>query len=222
MGENPKTVFVVGGLGIDSIDQIEPLNKLDLETRLGITLSKNYALVTYHADTIHPEHSLDQLEILLRSIKKFPEIQFIATGANADYYGEQINLRLQEASAQEKNLFFSQSIGQLNYLSLMSGAKFVLGNSSSGLLEAPSLGIAAINIGTRQHGRPKALSVIDVEFSEDAITQGVIEVLSKNFIDSIKVIQNPYGEAGASDKIFEALQSLDLATLLPKQFLDAP
>jgi UDP-hydrolysing UDP-N-acetyl-D-glucosamine 2-epimerase len=222
MGENPKTVFVVGGLGIDSIDQIELLTKSDLEIQLGITLSSHYALVTYHADTIYPEQSLDQLEILLRSIKKFPKIQFIATGANADYYGEQINFRLQEASSQEKNLFFYQSVGQQKYLSLLSGAKFVLGNSSSGLLEAPTFGIATINIGTRQQGRPRALSVIDVEFSEDAITRGVAEASSERFIDSITRVQNPYGVAGASGKISDVLESLDFDALLPKQFLDAP
>lgn len=222
MGEDPTKVFVVGGLGIDSIDQIELLTKPDLENYLGITLSSDYALVTYHADTIYPEQSLVQLEILLRSIKKFPKIQFIATGANADYYGDQINIRLQEASSQEKNLFFYQSVGQQNYLSLMSGAKFLLGNSSSGLLEAPTFGIATVNIGTRQHGRPKALSVIDVECSEEAITQGVLKAISVSFIDSIKVVQSPYGGKGASEKIFEVLESLDFLDLLPKQFLDAP
>jgi UDP-hydrolysing UDP-N-acetyl-D-glucosamine 2-epimerase len=103
MGENPDTVYVVGGLGVDSIDQLELLSNTELEIQLGISLSPRYVLVTYHPDTINPDKSLDQLDTILRSIAKFPEIQFIITGANADYYGDQINLRLKEEAKQQRH-----------------------------------------------------------------------------------------------------------------------
>jgi len=220
MGENPKTVFVVGGLGIDSIDQIELLNKPDLETELGISLEQKYALVTYHPDTIHPEQSLEQLETVLRSIAKFPSIQFIATGANADYYGEQINLRWQEVSSQEDNLFFFSSVGQLKYLSLLSHAHFMLGNSSSGLLEAPFFGIPTVNIGGRQEGRPRSSSVTDVECDESSIVRILKEINSAPHAIKMQNNENAYGNPGASKKITAILANLDFEDLLPKRFFE--
>ena len=220
MGEDPTKVFVVGGLGIDSIDQAELLSRPDLESQLGIELGPRYAIFNFHPDTIYPEKSLEQLETVLRSIAKFSDIKFIATGANADYYGEQINQRLKEVSSQEPNVFFFSSVGQLNYLSLLSGAHFVLGNSSSGLLEAPFFGIPTVNIGGRQEGRPRSTSVIDVECEET----GIVKVLEKldSAPHSIKIqnSENAYGIPGASKKITAILAGLEFENLLPERFFD--
>jgi GDP/UDP-N,N'-diacetylbacillosamine 2-epimerase (hydrolysing) len=220
MGENPNTVYVVGGLGVDSIDQLELLSNTELEIQLGISLSPRYALVTYHPDTINPDKSLDQLDTILRSIAKFPEIQFIITGANADYYGDQINLRLKEEAKQQTNVQFFNSVGQQNYLSLLSRANFVLGNSSSGLLEAPSFGTTTINIGGRQDGRPRASSVVDVECEETHLVKVIQSVISASPGSTLQSVENAYGNPGASKKITEILDALDLNNLLPKRFFD--
>jgi len=220
MGENPKTVYVVGGLGVDSIDQLKLLSKTELEIQLGISLGPRYALVTYHPDTINPDKSLDQLGTILRSIAKFPEIQFIITGANADYHGDQINLRLKEEAKQQTNVQFFNSVGQQNYLSLLSRANFVLGNSSSGLLEAPSFGTTTINIGGRQDGRPRASSVVDVECEETQLVKVIQSVISASPGSTLQSVENAYGNPGASKKITEILDALDLNNLLPKRFFD--
>jgi UDP-hydrolysing UDP-N-acetyl-D-glucosamine 2-epimerase len=221
MGENPDTVHVVGGLGVDSIDQLELLSNTELEIQLGISLGLRYALVTYHPDTINPDKSLDQLDTILRSIAKFPEIQFIITGANADYYGDQINLRLKEEAKQQTNVQFFNSVGRQNYLSLLSRANFVLGNSSSGLLEAPSFGTTTINIGGRQDGRPRASSVVDVEYEETHLVKVIQSVISASPGSTLQSVENAYGNPGASKKITEILDALDLNNLLPKKFFDS-
>ena len=213
-------MYVVGGLGVDSIDQLKLLSKTELEVQLGISLGPRYALVTYHPDTINPDKSLDQLDTILRSIAKFPEIQFIITGANADYYGDQINLRLKDEAKQQTNVQFFNSVGQQNYLSLLSRANFVLGNSSSGLLEAPSFGTTTINIGGRQDGRPRASSVVDVECEETQLVKVIQSVISASPGSTLQSVENAYGNPGASKKITEILDALDLNNLLPKRFFD--
>jgi UDP-N-acetylglucosamine 2-epimerase len=112
-------------------------------------------------------------------------------------------------------------VGQQNYLSLLSGAKFVLGNSSSGLLEAPSLKVPTVNVGKRQDGRPRAKSVVDVECDEIQIVNGIQSVIAHAGVPSLQSMENPYGNPGASKKITDILGTYDFEALLPKRFLDA-
>ena len=221
MGENPERVFVVGGLGVDAIDRLEILNKSELEKCLKVTIQSNYAVVTYHPDSLDPHDSLSQLSTLLKTMSKFPDIQFIITGANADYYGGEINSLLSASSAQNENLYFFDSLGQQSYLSLVREAQFVLGNSSSGLLEVPSFGVPTINIGTRQTGRPRAQSVIDVECEENQIINAIESVILAANSSALLSKANPYGSPGASRKIIEILETFDFNELLPKKFYDA-
>lgn len=221
MGEDPKKVFVVGGLGVDSISRLKVLTRQEIESNLGVPLESSYALLTYHPDSINPENSLDQLRTVIKSTENFPDIQFLVTGANADFYGNELNQFIRELSRKNRNLFFFDSVGQQNYLSLLSGAKFVLGNSSSGLLEAPSFKIPTINVGTRQDGRPRANSVIDVECDEKSIIEAILLACSGEFLRSIENVQNPYGQPGASEKISDILSSLDESKLLPKIYLES-
>jgi len=221
MGEDPKKVFVVGGLGVDSINRLKILTRQEIESNLGVSLESSYALVTYHPDSITPENSLDQLRKVIKSTESFPDIQFLVTGANADFYGNELNQFVRELSRKNRNLFFFDSVGQQNYLSLLSGAKFVLGNSSSGLLEAPSFKVPTINVGTRQDGRPRAKSVIDVECDEKSIIEAVLLASSGEFLRSIENLQNPYGQPGASEKISDILSSLDESKLLPKNYFES-
>ena len=221
MGEDSEKVFVVGGLGVDSINRLKILTRPEIESNLGILIESSYALVTYHPDSVNPEKSLDQLRTVIKSTESFPDIQFLVTGANADFYGIELNQFVREISGKNRNLFFFDSVGQQNYLSLLSGAKFVLGNSSSGLLEAPSFNVPTINVGKRQDGRPRAKSVVDVACDETQIVNGIQSVIAQEGAPSFQGIENPYGNPGASKRITDILETYDLETLLPKRFLDA-
>lgn len=221
MGEDPEKVYVVGGLGVDSISRLKILTRQQIELNLGIPIEQSYALLTYHPDSISPEKSLEQLRTVIKSTENFPDIQFLVTGANADFYGKELNQFVREISGDKGNLFFFDSVGQQTYLSLLSGAKFVLGNSSSGLLEAPSFKVPTINVGKRQDGRPRANSVIDVECDETSIVEGVFRASSEDFLRSIENLQNPYGQPGASEKISDILSSLDESKLLPKNYFES-
>ncbi len=221
MGEDPEKVFVVGGLGVDSISRLKILTRPEIESNLGVLLESSYALLTYHPDSINPVESLDQLRTVIKSTESFPDIQFLVTGANADFYGTELNQYVRELSEKSRNLLFFDSVGQQNYLSLLSGAKFVLGNSSSGLLEAPSFKVPTINVGKRQDGRPRAKSIIDVECDEIQIINGIKSVISREDPSSLQTVRNPYGKPGASKKITDILCTYDFEALLPKRFLDA-
>lgn len=220
LGESPDAVHIVGGLGLDAISKTRKIRKTEIENSLGIILSNNLALVTFHPDTVNPQDTDLQTRVLINAMAYFPDIQFIITGSNADYKGENVNNLLQQASLMYSNFFFIPSLGQEKYLSLLSMAKFVLGNSSSGLLEAPSLKVATINVGSRQDGRPRADSVIDVECEESAIKAGIERSQSNEFQSLLATVNSPYGKPGASQKILKALQELEYEKLLPKRFFD--
>jgi GDP/UDP-N,N'-diacetylbacillosamine 2-epimerase (hydrolysing) len=131
-----------------------------------------------------------------------------------------MNKIFKEACEKFPNLFFLNSIGQENYLSLVSISIFIIGNSSSGLLEAPSLRIPTINVGSRQDGRPKAQSVIDVDCTKTSIRSGIQKALSKEFLKSMNDVENPYGPPGASQKIFNILELMDFSQSFQKKFYD--
>lgn len=221
MGEDPEKVFVVGGLGVDSISRLKTLTRTEIGSNLGVLIESSYALVTYHPDSVNPEKSLDQLRMVIKSTESFPGLQFLITGANADIYGTEINQFVREISGKNRNLFFFDSVGQQNYLSLLSGAKFVLGNSSSGLLEAPSFKVPTVNVGKRQDGRPRAKSIIDVNPNSEEISEAIRMALSPEFRNSIRDNDNPYGSPGASQKIVDLLSQIELSSLFPKEFQDA-
>ncbi len=220
LGESPDAVHIVGGLGLDAISKTRKIRKTEIENSLGIILSNNLALVTFHPDTVNPQDTDLQTRVLINAMAYFPDIQFMITGSNADYKGENVNNLFQQASLRHSNFIFIPSLGQEKYLSLLSMAKFVLGNSSSGLMEAPSLKVATINVGSRQDGRPRADSVIDVECEESAIKAGIERSQSNEFQSLLATVNSPYGKPGASQKILKALQELEYEKLLPKRFFD--
>ena len=220
MGENAEQVFVVGGLGVDAINRMERLSREELEIKLGVNLQRVYGIFTYHPDSLDPENAMNQLQILLKSIEQFPNLQFIITGSNADQNGKEFNHLLRGLSSQNPELPFFESLGQQNYLSLLAGARLVIGNSSSGLLEAPSFGVPTVNVGKRQDGRPRAKSVIDVDCNENAIVEGIARALSEEFTLGIHDVENPYGQPGASERISDILEALDFDGLLPKKFVE--
>lgn len=220
MGEQPSTVFVVGGLGVESIANLKIIPRGQLQQELGITFEPLTALVSYHPDTIKSEESGIQINSLIAALDKFPEIALIITGSNADNGGTLSTLLLKGYSESRENAVFFENLGQTRFLSSLSYVDFIIGNSSSGLLEAPSMKIGTVNLGNRQSGRPRAISVVDADFNPSNIEAAIKHVISDEFKKTLANCTNPYGKTGASVKILEILETIDFHQLLPKQFYD--
>lgn len=202
LGEEPRRVFNVGSLGVENINTTPLLSRQDLEKKLQCDLSGRYALVTFHPETREIDFGLAQLKNLITVLEGLQHIRVIVTMPNADAGGRQCG-RLIKAYARrhpERTKVF-ESMGQLNYLSAMKYAAAVIGNSSSGIIEAPALNIPTVNIGCRQKGRLRAGSVIDAGSSVEAISRAVKKALSAPFRRRCAKAVNPYGAGDASKKI---------------------
>lgn len=221
LGEHPDRVYEVGAIGIENILNEKLLSREELEKSLGVKLGEQYAVATYHPVTLEKNTSESQVRDLLDVCIKRKDICFIFTKANADEDGRKINKILEEYSKYE-NIKVYSSLGMKRYLSALKYAKFVIGNSSSGILEAPSFKIATINIGDRQKGRLRASSVIDVENDKKSIEDAINLALSKDFEQRLKTTVNPYGDGNTSSKIIDILKKymLEGKIDLKKEFYD--
>jgi UDP-hydrolysing UDP-N-acetyl-D-glucosamine 2-epimerase len=219
LGEEPGRVRVVGALGVDAVAKISRTGRDALAADLGITLVDPVLAVTYHPATLGklaPEAAADAL---CAALDRFPQAAVVFTGANADPGGRAIDARLKSwANAHKDRACWHESLGQRRYLSLLAHAVAVVGNSSSGLIEAPALKVATVNIGDRQKGRPHADSVIDCGESAEAIAAAVATALSAAFRARLPTIVSPYGAGGAATRIRHALREIDPATLGVKRF----
>lgn len=200
MGENPSRVYNFGSTSIDNIIRIADMNKDDALKSIGLKDCK-YALCTYHPVTMDPTDIEILISYFLKAIEAFPEIEFIITKSNADQGGSRINKILDDADKNMRNVHVFASLGIRRYLSLMKYAEFVLGNSSSGIIEAPSFFIPTINIGDRQKGRSRAESVIDCKCDEESITFAITMAEKTDFRKKCMDIHNPYGDGHAAVKI---------------------
>ncbi|MBR3171046.1 MAG: UDP-N-acetylglucosamine 2-epimerase (hydrolyzing) [Lachnospiraceae bacterium] len=207
LGESPDRVFTVGSLGIENILSTNLLSKEDLEKSINFKLDQPYCLITFHPVTLEKMTHLDQLNELLSACDSIPDLKFIFTMANADSGGNEINAVLLEYAMRRKDkVLCVKSLGSLRYLSAMKYCEFVMGNSSSGLIETPSFKIPTINIGDRQKGRIKAESVIDCYPSKDCILEAVTRARSQEFRDFCKHVVNPNGDGDTSRKIVEQIK----------------
>jgi GDP/UDP-N,N'-diacetylbacillosamine 2-epimerase (hydrolysing) len=222
LGEHPQRVFLVGGLGVDAISNLELLDVDELQTSLGIPFRDKRILVTYHPETLSFLSGLQQVEILLASLNSFDNCTIVFTGANADPMGELISSRIRAFCHEKVNAYFFESLGQKRYLSTLKFFDVVVGNSSSALLEAPSLGIRTVNIGDRQCGRLRAESVIDCRLETTEIKSCIEKVFSALSGQGRASVKNPYGIAGASKRIAEIIRSTNLSDILAKRFYDLP
>ena len=225
LGENPKDVHCVGGLGVDSLKKISLLNKKQLAKELNIELKEKLLLVTFHPVTLEKSQNQGQITALLSALCYIAEdinydSTIIFTMPNADTEGSNLAVQIQAFVQKYKNAHFFASLGQQKYYSCLNHFDIVIGNSSSGLLEAPSFKIPTINIGSRQEGRLKAKSVIDCEPSTNEILNAINLSLSKGFRHQIKDTKNPYGEGGATDKIMKILETIDITEIQSKKFYD--
>jgi GDP/UDP-N,N'-diacetylbacillosamine 2-epimerase (hydrolysing) len=185
-----------------------------------VRLKEKRILVTYHPETLSEISGIDQIDILLDALSSLDECTVIFTGANADPSGEAISERIKGFCRNKAGCHFFESLGQKRYLSCLNNFDVVVGNSSSGLLEAPSFGIRTINIGDRQRGRLQASSVIDCKLDAAAIRKCLEEALIASSEVRRLVVDNPYGSGGASRKIYETIRSFNLNGVLVKSFHD--
>jgi len=221
LGEHPSRVFNVGGMGIENIKRLKLLSKKEFEKSIDFKLNKKNILVTFHPVTLENSTAKKQFQGLLDAIDELEDTNIIFTKANSDTNGRVINSMCDEyvAKNSHKSIGFT-SLGQLRYLSALQYVDAVVGNSSSGLLEAPSFKIGTINIGDRQKGRIKAESVIDCLPNKESIKKAFEKFYSKKFQDKLKTVQNPYGNEYASKKIIEKIKNADFNNVLKKSFYD--
>jgi GDP/UDP-N,N'-diacetylbacillosamine 2-epimerase (hydrolysing) len=221
LGEHPSRVFNVGGMGIENIKRLKLLSKDEFEKSIEFKLNSKNILVTFHPVTLENSTAKEQFQQLLDAIDELEDTNIIFTKANSDTDGRVINQMIDEYVTKnfQKSVQFT-SLGQLRYLSALQYVDAVVGNSSSGLAEAPSFRIGTINIGDRQKGRIKASSVIDCEPNKDSILKSFEKLYSKEFQETLKTTINPYGDGCASKKIVEILKNVDLKNILKKSFYD--
>ena len=220
LGENPSSVFVVGGVGIDSINNLKLLSKSELEKELNLSFNEKSLLITFHPETLAKSSPANQIQELLSALKGQENTTFIFTMPNADTGGQEISNMIKDFVAENPNAYAFTSLGQLKYFSCIKTVDAVVGNSSSGLLEVPTFKKATINIGDRQKGRLQANSVINCNPDKKSILDSLNRVYSVAFKDSLKTTINPYGIGGASAKIVEIIREIPLERMVNKIFYD--
>jgi len=220
LGEQPDRVFVVGGLGVESIGKLPLLDKSELEATLGFRFQRRNLLVTFHPVTLEHATAAQQMRELLSALESLPDTQMIFTMPNADTDSRVLFQMIEEYVAAHSNARVFTSLGQLRYLSCLKYVDGVVGNSSSGLIEVPTFHKGTINIGDRQRGRLKAASVIDCAPERGAISSALARLYSDEFQRSLKDVWNPYGNGGASDRIVQVLRDYPLESILKKSFHD--
>lgn len=221
LGEDPKSVFNVGAIGLDNFKSLNLLSKSDLEKELNIKFNKYNYLVGFHPETLSNYSIETQFEELLNAIDTQIDSFFIFTKANADTDGRIINQMMEKyVITHPKKAALFASLGTLRYLSVMKHVTAIVGNSSSGILEAPSAPTATINIGNRQKGRIQAGSIINSITVKEDIINAFNKVKSKDFRINIERIINPYGNGDTSNQIMKVLKSLSIESLNQKTFYD--
>lgn len=222
LGEDPKRVFNVGAIGVENIKNLPLLSKEELEKQIDFFINDKTILVTFHPVTLENQTSAQQFAELLHALDELNDLRIIFTKANSDTDGRVINQMIDDYVAKNKGRAKAfVSLGQLRYLSAMKYVAAVVGNSSSGILEAPSIPVATVNIGDRQKGRIKAESVIDCETKSEEIVKAIRIALSDDFQEKVKTVKSPYGDGNVSDKIIKHIKSfLNKPLDLKKTFYD--
>jgi GDP/UDP-N,N'-diacetylbacillosamine 2-epimerase (hydrolysing) len=211
MGEFPDTVHFVGAPGIDNIFDMNLLSQSELEKELKWKFSRYTALFTFHPETLYTVNIKDKITKILEEISK-SDINVLFTYANSDNGGRVINHEIEEFSSKDRGRYLVvKNLGQLKYLSAIKHLDFVIGNTSSGIIEAASFQKPVINIGSRQQGRMQSANVINSTIEK--IGESINKATSKIFIDQCKQIINIYGTGEASQKIVAILKSQKLSTL---------
>jgi GDP/UDP-N,N'-diacetylbacillosamine 2-epimerase (hydrolysing) len=220
LGENPKYVFLVGGLGVDSIKETPLLSKEELESSLGFKFNSRSLLITFHPVTLEDDTSEAQMDELFSALSDLSDTSLIFTMPNADTGGLVLIKMIEQFVESHHNAHSFISLGQQHYLSCIAQVDGVVGNSSSGLAEVPTFKKGTINIGARQLGRLQASSVINCLPEREQIRAAIKTLYSQNFSSSLAEASNPNGEGGASLKVVDILRDLPLLDIIQKSFYD--
>ena len=221
MGENPERVYEVGAAGFDNIVKLNLLSLKELEDSVNFLLGDKFFLVTYHPVTVESYQQEDALSNLFRALDNFKNYNVLITKSNGDVGGRIINKKIDEYAANQPNRICCRtSLGQLRYLSAMKYCAAVIGNSSSGIWEAPVFKTPTVNLGARQKNRHREISVIDCEENFDSIKSAIEKSISKEFQEKISSLQIPHTDGLVAVRIKEVLKNIPLENLFRKKFFD--
>lgn len=220
MGEEDWRVFPFGAPGLDNIYKLDLLSRDELAKELNLSLNGKLIVVTFHPVTLEKEDPRKQFNELLLALEK-TDAEIIFTFPNADTHGRGLIELINNFCRTHSKAGGHCNLGQLRYISLLKLADIMVGNSSSGIIEAPSLKLPVVNIGDRQRGRIRGRNVIDVECKSESIYQGIIKGLSEDFIASLQDMVNPYGQGNSSARIVDKLKDVEISQhLIKKRFAD--
>jgi UDP-hydrolysing UDP-N-acetyl-D-glucosamine 2-epimerase len=220
LGEDPQRIFNVGSPGVDYIRRLEPMTRDDVARETGLDLGGRVLLVTFHPPTLGSAPALVEFEELLAALDaQGPETTLAFTMPNADTAGRALAARLERFVECHAKARLFRALGSRLYLNLLRQADAIIGNSSSGLLEAPSFGTPTVDIGERQQGRPRAESVISCRAERRAIAAAIAAARQRPKAP----VANPYGAGDAARRIVETLRAIgDFRALTQKRFFDLP
>lgn len=221
LGEDPSRVFNFGSTSIDNILNAANMTREEALESIGLRPCR-YALCTYHPVTMEGGSVDARISDFLSAIQAFPHMEFIVTKSNADQGGARINALLDEAEAKIENLHVYTSLGVRRYLSLMKYAEFVLGNSSSGIVETPAFHIPTVNIGDRQRGRLQSRSIINCHTDKASIEAAIRQAMTPQFRAVCRNVISPYGDGHAAERVARKIEQVILHTEidLKKKFYD--
>ena len=221
LGEAGNKVFYVGSTGVEDISTTKFLKKEDIEKKIDFKLKKKNFIVTYHPVTFEKDYGINDFKILLKYLSSRNEIGIIFTLPNIDTKNYQIIKMIKKFVKKNSNSVYFKYLGKEVYFSLIKNVDGVIGNSSSGIAEVPSFKKPTINIGIRQKGRLRALSIIDIKESNyKKIHQAFKKIESINFKKKIIKTKNPYYKKGTSKNIVRILEKVNLNRITTKEFVD--
>jgi UDP-hydrolysing UDP-N-acetyl-D-glucosamine 2-epimerase len=220
LGEEPWRVLVTGAIGLDNVRSFPPMERAELEAAVGLSLDEPILLVTFHPVTLEYEDAEWQIGELLSALGT-ADLPVVFTAPNADTRGRSVRSLIEAFVESTARSTLVENLGTRAYFSMMSVAAAMVGNSSSGIIEAPSFGLPVVNVGTRQEGRVRAANVIDVGYRREEILDGVRRALDPAFRRSLRGMANPYDAGGTAELIADRLASIDLdGALITKRFHD--
>lgn len=220
MGEDPNRVFNFGGLGNDNILNESIMPKAELEESLGIRLDKDYIIVTFHPVTMEYNTAEIQIRLLLKALESYlNSFKIIFTMPNSDADSRIIADLIKSFVQKHPTESIAEvSLGKKRYYSALKHCSAVVGNSSSGIYEAPSFHVPTLNIGDRQKGRLRGESVVDVDATQEGITRGLEKVLSKEFREYVKTTLSPFEKPGTLDNMYDVLVRYPITDIKGKVF----
>ncbi len=221
LGEQPNRIFNVGSLGVENCKKQELMSQIELEDSIGYVLGDSYAVVTYHPVTLEAGDMMEEIHSMVSALREYPNLKYLCTKANADEGGNQINDYLEQMEQEEPERFkLVDSLGMIRYLTALKYCTMVIGNSSSGILEAPAMKVPTVNIGDRQLGRTQAASILNCNITSASIIQAMEEAEQWNTHSKHESFVNPYEKEDTAKNIVEIIRTtLEQGTIhLKKEF----